>query len=420
MDISSEMIHGLLPVFLVTVLGASTEMVGLIEGVGEATASISKFFSGWLSDKLGKRKALTVIGYGLGALSKPLFAIALTPALVLGARFSDRVGKGIRGAPRDALVGDMVPEGQRGAAYGLLDTVGAFAGPLLAIVLMAALHDNFRLIFWLALIPGLISVLVLIVGVREPPHKANGTKAAIQFTDLKTIGSTYWIVGAVLTLARFSEAFLILRAQNAGLRLAFAPLVLVAMNIVYALSAYPLGALSDRVDRKVMLGLGFATLIAADLVLALAPNLWVVMGGIAIWGLHMGMTQGLLSALVADAAPANLRATAFGVFNFASGIAPAAREPDRRLPVGSGRPRRHLHRRSGLHGAGPVSPAPHPPGQSRRLNLTVKPHRVCTCSVSRPISAIRRRTLALARTQARLGRNGHCQLVISGGSMPNS
>jgi MFS family permease len=327
MDISSEMIHGLLPVFLISVLGASAEMVGLIEGVGEGTASISKLFSGWLSDKLRKRKALAVVGYGLGALSKPLFALAPTASFVLAARFSDRIGKGIRGAPRDALVGDMVPAGLRGAAYGLrqaLDTVGAFAGPLLAIVLMAALHDNFRLIFWLALIPGLISVLVLIMGVREPPHQATATQAPVKFSDLKAVGTVYWIVvgvGAVLTLARFSEAFLILRAQNAGLSLALAPLVLVIMNIVYALSAYPLGALSDRIDRKKMLALGFATLIAADIVLAAAPNLTIVMIGIALWGLHMGMTQGLLSALVADAAPANLRATAFGVFNFASGVA---------------------------------------------------------------------------------------------------
>jgi MFS family permease len=326
MDISSEMIHGLLPVFLISVLGASAEMVGLIEGVGEGTASISKLFSGWLSDKLGKRKALTIVGYGLGALSKPLFALAPTASFVLAARFSDRIGKGIRGAPRDALVGDMVPAGLRGAAYGLrqaLDTVGAFAGPLLAIVLMAALHDNFRLIFWLALIPGLISVLVLAMGVREPPHQATATQAPVKFSDLKTVGTAYWIVvgvGAVLTLARFSEAFLILRAQNAGLSLALAPLVLVIMNIVYALSAYPLGALSDGIDREKMLALGFATLIAADIVLA-APNLTIIMIGIALWGLHMGMTQGLLSALVADAAPVNLRATAFGVFNFASGVA---------------------------------------------------------------------------------------------------
>ena len=326
MDISSEMIHGLLPVFLTSVLGASTEMVGLIEGVGEATASISKLFSGWLSDRLGKRKALTVIGYGLGALSKPLFALAPTSSLVLAARFSDRVGKGIRGAPRDAMVGDMVPGGLRGAAYGLrqaLDTVGASAGPLIAIALMATLNDNFRLIFWLALIPGLISVLVLLVAVREPPHETVGTQAPLKFGDLRTLDAAYWIVvaiGAVLTLARFSEAFLILRAQSAGLSLALAPLALVIMNIVYSLSAYPLGALSDQIDRKLILAIGFVTLIVSDIVLAVASNLLAVMAGVALWGLHMGMTQGLLAALVADEAPTNLRATSFGMFNFVSGI----------------------------------------------------------------------------------------------------
>jgi len=327
MDISSEMIRGLLPVFLTSVLGASTEMVGLIEGVGEATASISKLFSGWVSDKLGKRKTLALLGYGLGALSKPLFALAPTSALVLAARFSDRVGKGIRGAPRDAMVGDMVPTGLRGAAYGLrqsLDTVGAFTGPLIAIALMATLHDNFRLIFWLALIPGLISVLILLVAVREPPHEAPALQAPLKFSDLNTLGAGYWIVvaiGAVLTLARFSEAFLILRAQSAGLSLALAPIVLVIMNIVYAISAYPLGALSDQIERKLMLALGFATLIVSDIVLAIAPNLPAVLAGVALWGLHMGMTQGLLAALVADEAPAHLRATSFGVFNFVSGIA---------------------------------------------------------------------------------------------------
>ncbi len=327
MDISSEMIHGLLPVFLTTVLGASAEMVGLIEGVGEATASISKLFSGWLSDRLGKRKSLTVIGYGLGALSKPFFALAPTPSLVLAARFSDRLGKGIRGAPRDALVGDMVPAGLRGAAYGLrqaLDTVGAFTGPLIAIALMAALNDNFRLIFWIAVIPGLVSVLVLAVFVREPPREVVATQAPWRPVGFRKLSRSYWLVvgiGAVLTLARFSEAFLILRAQAAGLSLALAPLVLVVMNIVYALSAYPLGALSDKVDRRPMLIAGFAILIAADIVLAIAPNLVVVMCGVALWGLHMGMTQGLLAALVADEAPSDLRATAFGVFNFVSGVA---------------------------------------------------------------------------------------------------
>ncbi len=327
MDISSEMIHGLLPVFLTSVMGASTEMIGLIEGIGEATASISKLFSGWLSDRLNKRKTLAVIGYGLGALSKPLFALAPTPPLVLAARFSDRVGKGIRGAPRDAMVGDMVPVGLRGAAYGLrqaLDTVGAFTGPLIAIALMAMLHDNFRLIFWLALIPGVISVLVLLTAVREPPHDEAAAQPPLKFGGLKTLPISYWIVvgiSAVLTLARFSEAFLILRAQGLGLSLALAPLVLVVMNIVYSLSAYPLGALSDKVDRKAMLAGGFVILIVSDIILATAPNLPVVMAGVALWGLHMGMTQGLLAASVADVAPSVLRATSFGVFNFVSGIA---------------------------------------------------------------------------------------------------
>jgi MFS family permease len=327
MDISSEMIHGLLPVFLTTVLGASAETVGLIEGVGEATASISKLFSGWFSDKLGKRKALAVVGYGLSAMSKPLFALASTSLLVLAARCSDRVGKGVRGAPRDAMIGDMVPLGLRGSAYGLrqaLDTVGAFAGPLIAIVLMAAVQDNFRLIFWLAVIPAVLSVLVLVFGVQEPEHEAAASEAPLRLADLKTIGAAYWIVvgiGAVLTLARFSEAFLILRAHTVGLSLALAPLVLVVMNIVYALSAYPLGALSDRVARKLILAIGFAVLVAADVTLAFASNLATVMIGVAVWGLHMGMTQGLLAALVADEAPQSLRATAFGAFNFVSGVA---------------------------------------------------------------------------------------------------
>ncbi len=327
MDTSSEMIHGLLPVFLVSVLGASTATVGLIEGVGEGTASISRLFSGWLSDRLGRRKALTVAGYGLSALSKPLFALAINAPLVLAARFSDRVGKGIRGAPRDALISDLVPAGSRGAAYGLrqaLDTVGAFAGPLTAMALMAALNNDFRLVFWLALIPALLSVLVLVIGVREPPHRSSAPQTPVRIDECRALGRAYWAivaVGALLTLARFSEAFLILRAQGAGLPLALAPLVLVVMNVVYAGSAYPLGALSDRANRRRLLALGFATLIAADLILAWAPNLWVVMGGVAVWGLHLGMTQGLLAALVADACPMSLRASAFGVFNFASGVA---------------------------------------------------------------------------------------------------
>lgn len=330
MDISSEMIHALLPVFLVTVLGASAVTVGLIEGIGEATASISKLFSGWLSDRLGKRKALTVLGYGLGALSKPLFAVAPTPSWILVARFSDRVGKGIRGAPRDALVGDLAPPELRGAAYGLrqsLDTVGAFAGPLLAMALMALFADDFRLVFWIAVVPGLIAVAILVVGVREPPRPqpvGEEGRTPIRWTDLGRLGSLFWgvvAVGAVLTLARFSEAFLILRAEGVGLPLALVPLVLVAMNVVYATSAYPIGVLSDRYDRKLMLWAGFVVLIFADLVLAFASGIWTVFLGIGLWGLHMGMTQGLLAALVADSAPIDLRGTAFGFFNLASGVA---------------------------------------------------------------------------------------------------
>jgi MFS family permease len=329
MDISSEMIHGLLPAFLVTVLGASAAMVGLIEGIGEGTASISKLFSGWVSDRLGKRKTLTVLGYGLGALSKPLFALAPSASFVLLARFSDRIGKGIRGAPRDALVGDLAPPGLRGAAYGLrqsLDTVGAFAGPLIAMALMALFEDNFRLVFWLAVIPGLAAVAILVLGVREPARLRPEEKLRIPIrpADLRMLGRAFWavvIIGAVLTLARFSEAFLLLRAGDAGLTPARVPLVLVVMNIVYAASAYPMGALSDRAGRKLILAAGFGVLIAADLVLALAPGIWTVMIGVCLWGLHMGMTQGLIAALVAEAAPAPLRGTAFGLFNFASGIA---------------------------------------------------------------------------------------------------
>jgi MFS family permease len=329
MDISSEMIHSLLPVFLVTALGASAVAVGIIEGIGEATASITKLFSGWLSDRLGKRKALTVIGYGLGALSKPFFAVAPAASWVLAARVSDRIGKGIRGAPRDALVGDLAPSGLRGAAYGLrqsLDTVGAFTGPLLAMSLMLLFDEDFRLVFWLAVIPGLAAVAILVLGVQEPPKTRPSSEKhpLIRWADIGQLGGLFWgvvAVGAVLTLARFSEAFLILRAADVGLPIALAPLVLVAMNVVYAASAYPMGTFSDRIDRRLVLVAGFSVLILADLVLALASTIWIVMLGVGLWGLHMGMTQGLLAALIADSSPPALRGTSFGLFHLASGIA---------------------------------------------------------------------------------------------------
>jgi len=328
MDISSEMIHSLLPVFLVGTLGASMMAVGLIEGVAEATASITKLFSGWISDRLGRRKLLAVLGYGLGALSKPVFPLAASPLHVLAARFADRIGKGVRGAPRDALVADITEPGGRGAAFGLrqaLDTVGAFLGPLVAIALMAVLAGDIRAVFAWAVIPAAIAVLLMIFGVQEPQrsHAPARARVPIRWTEVRDMGRPYWsvvAVGVVFTLARFSEAFLVLRAQGAGLRPALIPLVLIVMNLVYAAVAAPAGSLSDRMNRRLLLAIGLGLLILADLALAFLPSIGGVLFGVALWGAHMGVTQGLLSALVADAAPDRLRGTAFGVFNLATGL----------------------------------------------------------------------------------------------------
>jgi MFS family permease len=327
MDLSSEMIHSLLPIFLVTSLGASAALVGLIEGLAEATAAITKVFSGWLSDRLGQRKLLAVIGYGLAAATKPVFPLAATSMEVLGARLVDRFGKGLRGAPRDALVADVTPPAVIGAAFGLrqsLDTVGAFGGPLAAMVLMALLANNVRAVFAWAVVPAAIAVLLLVVGVEEPPHARAAAKARapIQWAEVRGMGAGFWGVvalGVVFTLARFSEAFLVLRAQSVGLPIALAPLIMVVMNLVYAAASAPVGALSDRIGRRALLALGLGVLVAADLVLALVPSIPGALAGAALWGLHMGLTQGLFSALVADAAPARLRGTAFGLFNLASG-----------------------------------------------------------------------------------------------------
>jgi len=329
MDISSELIHSLLPVFMVSSLGASVVAVGIVEGIAESTALIVKVFSGAISDYLGRRKSLAVIGYGLGALSKPLFALALSVNWVLAARFMDRIGKGIRGAPRDALVADLTPPEIRGAAYGLrqaLDTVGAVAGPLLGVLLMLLWAGDFRTVFWYAVIPAFIAVLLLVLGVEEPRTGAARRRPAspIQWKTLSELGSAYWFVvaaGGVFTLARFSEAFLILRAQQQGLPDTYAPLVMVVMNVVYALVAYPIGKLADRMSHMTLLGAGLVTLVIADLVLAQAQGLAAVALGVVFWGLHMGMTQGLLATMVADRAPAHLRGTAFGFFNLASGVA---------------------------------------------------------------------------------------------------
>ena len=327
MDVSSEMIHALLPIYLVTVLGASALTVGVIEGIAEATALITKIFSGALSDWLGKRKVLAAVGYGLAAFTKPVFPLAPTIGWLVAARFIDRIGKGIRGAPRDALVADLTPEQLRGASFGLrqsLDTIGAFLGPLLAIGLMLLTLNNFTLVFWVAVVPAFLSLFLILFAVNEPERPAGlrRVKNPISRAELRLLGSAYWwvvAVATVFTLARFSEAFLLLKAQSVGLAIALVPAVLVLMNIAYALSAYPAGALSDRIDRGTVLIAGLVLLVLADVVLALAPSIWGVAIGIIAWGLHMGLTQGLLAAFVADTAPPELRGTAYGVFNLASG-----------------------------------------------------------------------------------------------------
>ncbi|MBU1426675.1 MAG: MFS transporter [Gammaproteobacteria bacterium] len=328
MDISSEMIHSLLPLFMVTVLGASALTVGIIEGIAESTALLVKVFSGVLSDYLGKRKVLAVFGYALGALTKPMFALASGVGMVLSARFLDRVGKGIRGAPRDALLSEIAPVEIRGAAFGLrqsLDTVGAFVGPLLGVGLMLLWANDFRAVFWVALIPGLLAVALLVFGVHEPERtEAHKPVNPISRENLQRLGAAYWWVvgiGAVFTLARFSEAFLVLRAAQGGIPVALVPLVMVAMNVIYAVSAYPFGKLSDGMSHTKLLALGLAVLIAADLVLA-TNNHWItVLLGVGLWGVHMGITQGLLARMVADATPADLRGTAYGFFNLMSGLA---------------------------------------------------------------------------------------------------
>ncbi len=332
MDVSSEMIHALLPVYLVSALGASMIDVGAIEGIAESTAMIVKIFSGALSDWLGRRKLLAVTGYALAALTKPAFPLATSLDWLVAARFVDRIGKGMRGAPRDALVADLAPPALRGAAFGLrqsLDTIGAFIGPALAIGLMWVSGDNFQFVFWIAAIPAALSTLLIILAVKEPKRQTASRKLRfpLHWSELARLSAAFWLVtliASAFALAKFSEAFLILRARDAGLPLALTPLVLVAMNVVYALSSYPAGALSDRGDRIPILAAGVAILIGADAALASMNSLAGVALGVALWGLHMGLTQGLLATLVADVAAPELRGTAFGVFNLAGGVATLA------------------------------------------------------------------------------------------------
>ncbi len=329
MDLSSEMIHALLPLYLVTVLGASALTVGAIEGAAEAIAMIVKVFSGSLSDYLGKRKLLAAVGYGLAAFTKPVFALASSLGWLVAARFIDRVGKGIRGAPRDALIADLTPGELRGASFGLrqsLDTVGAVLGPLVAMACMLLLSDNFTSVFWIAVVPAFLSFAVIMFGVGDsaPPAGRTTVRAPLARRELARLGPDYWLVvaiAAIFTLARFSEAFLLLQAQSIGLPTAVVPLMLVVMNLFYAVSAFPAGVLSDGMGRYGLLATGLVILVVADVVLAFSTGVGAVGIGVALWGLHMGLTQGLLASLVADTAPADLRGTAFGLFNLVTGVA---------------------------------------------------------------------------------------------------
>lgn len=329
MDTSSELVHSLLPIFMVSVLGASMVTIGVVEGIAEATASITKLFSGVISDHVGKRKGLLVFGYGLAAITKPVFPLATSVAVVFAARLVDRIGKGIRGAPRDALIADITPTALRGAAYGLrqsLDSIGAFVGPLLAVVLMGLFAGDIRAVLWVAVVPACVAVVLLAVAVREPERTHGDAGERVRFTvsEVRQLPDRFWwvvLIGALFTLARFSEAFLVLRAQNVGLAITYVPAVMIVMNVVYAGSAYPAGVAADRLSSRRLLIIGILMLIGADLVLALATTPAHVFVGTAFWGLHMGLTQGLLSKLLADAAPVRLRGTAFGIFNLVSGVA---------------------------------------------------------------------------------------------------
>ncbi|WP_248800353.1 MFS transporter [Pseudomonas sp. MWU13-2105] len=329
MDLSSELVHALLPVYLVGTLGVSMLAVGIIEGVAEATALIVKVFSGALSDFIGRRKELLILGYGLAALTKPLFPLAVSAQLVFTARILDRIGKGIRGAPRDALVADVAPAAIRGACFGLrqsMDTIGAFLGPLLAIVLMIGFAGDISRVLWFAVIPAMVAVGLLLFGVSEPEHEAGRKplRSPIRLQSLSRFSRDYWwvvCIGAVFTLARFSEAFLVLRAQQAGFSATWVPLVMVVMAGFYMLSAYPVGKWSDSVSRTTLLGAGLVLLILADIALADVQSISGLLLGVALWGLHMGFSQGILATLVADTTPADLKGTAFGVFNLISGVA---------------------------------------------------------------------------------------------------
>lgn len=325
---SSAMIIGLLPVFLASIIGAHMASIGVIEGVAGAANSITRILSGPLSDLIGRRKPLLVFGYGLSAVIKVLFPLAETAATVFAARAIDRVGKGTRDAPRDALLTDITPPEMRGSSFGLrgaLYTLGFVAGPLSAMSLMILSNNDFRLVFWIALVPALVAIAIVVFGVKEsaPAPRDGGALRRIGRHELATLAMPFWwavAIAAIFSLARFSEAFLVLKAHAVGVEQAFTPLIIMTTYLVYSAVSYPCGKLADHVDRRLQLGAASLILMAADLVLAGAGAVWAAVLGSALWGLQMGVSYGLLKAAVADAAPENLRGTAFGIYDFVVGV----------------------------------------------------------------------------------------------------
>lgn len=325
---SSAMIYSLLPVFMVRVLNISIVSVGMIEGTAEAGTSLIKIVSGVASDWLRRRKPLVVFGYTLSAVIKTIFPLAGTASAVLVARVIDRLGKGIRDAPRDAFLADLTVSEIRGEGFGLrlaLAIFGFVVGPLIAIGVMKLSDDNFRLVFWIALIPAYLSIVVLVIAVKELPFNPDeiNRRLPTRLGDITTLPTTFWWVIAIaslLALARFSQAFLVLKAYNVGIDAAFVPIVLVVMHLVFSVAAYPFGVLADHLNRRLQLGIGTVILVGADMVLANADNVWLTALGAALWGLQLGVTQGLLGATIADISPDQMRGTAFGIYDVAVGV----------------------------------------------------------------------------------------------------
>ena len=327
MDLSSEIYHSLLPAFVTIMLGLPATALGAVDGVAEATANFAKLFSGRLSDRSQRRKPWVMGGYGLAALSKPLFPLASNLVTLIAARFADRIGKGLRGSPRDAMIADETPPEIRGRAFGLrqaLDTAGALLAPLIAIGLMAWFANDIRKVFWIAIIPAALSFLLTWLALREPERHSSSAKKAPFFSGFRELDSDtkrLIAVGFLFTLARFSEGFLILKGIEIGLSEAMSPLTLALFNLAYVALAYPAGSLSDRMSPKTILLVGIGMLVAGNIVLAETSSFVGLVVGVALWGAHMALTQGIFSRMIADSAPERLRATSFGAFWFVSGIA---------------------------------------------------------------------------------------------------